>query len=197
MPSGASSRDSAFVSASPAARETDVGVVSASGALPEIGKRVQNSPTALAQRRQRQARQTYRTHQLQREILLPDRVVMLGKRSGGKLAGVVGHTVDPPPALGGRLDEARQILDASHVAGELEHVSAGLAQPARRAASRSASRAISATPRAPSSTRRSASALPSPLEPPVIRKTLSSSCRVHRSARLRYMPSGVRPSCPI
>ena len=68
------------------------------------------APAALAQRGQRQAREPNGAHQLQRQVLLPNAVLVIGKRAGGQLASVVGEPVDATPAGPGGLDEPLEIL---------------------------------------------------------------------------------------
>jgi hypothetical protein len=115
------------VSARPAARETEVGVVSASGVLPETASVLTTAPL-LSRSRQGQAGEAHRAHQLQGEVVLPDLVVMMEELPGRELARVVDDPVDPTPASERQLYEAREILAAPDVAREVERVSASRAQ---------------------------------------------------------------------
>lgn len=83
----------AFVSAVPAARETKVGLTSASLTLPDIAKILSTVPPdpwtgkALLMSRNR-------AHKLQRQTLLLRRILVPIEAAGRQLIGIVGKTVD-------------------------------------------------------------------------------------------------------
>ncbi len=116
MPCGPNSFDNALVNASPAALETDVGVDPRSGSLGRYGQGVHHGTAPHREHGEGETSETYRSHDLEGQIVFPDLIIAVRQTTGGGSPGVVHYGIDAAPTRRCGLDEANQVIDFGHVA---------------------------------------------------------------------------------